>query len=172
MKKIPAMLLATALCPGLAFAQNIASSPVGSMPLADADFARTAATSGLAEVQAGRLAMSHGTGQAKAIGQQMVNEHAKVNMELANLAKSRGMVLPQQPDDAHRATLAALRKVNGKAFNDLYLTGQVSDHHNTVMMFQTEANQGTDPAMKAFAARTLPSLEQHTKLIEAAASSK
>ncbi len=172
MKTIPAIALAMALCPAMAFAQGIASSPVGTMPLADADFARTAATSGLAEVQAGRLAMSHGTGQAKAIGQQMVDEHTKVNMELTRLAKARGMVLPLQPDDAHKATLAALQQVSGKAFNDLYLTGQVSDHHNSVMMFQTEADQGTDPGMKAFAAKTLPSLQQHTRRIEAASGSK
>ena len=174
MNRIATIGLALALCPAAAFAQGSAARPVNTaasstVPAADAEFARTAASGGMAEVQAGRLAASHGTGPVKAIGQQMVTEHGKVNMQLMAIAKAKGMSLPAQPDEAHTATLAELGKTTGKAFNDMYLTGQIADHQNTIEMFQTEAAQGTDPDLKAFASKTLPGLQQHFGKIKAAA---
>lgn len=169
MKKITAIGLALALCPGLALAQTVGSSAANGLPAPDADFAKTAAIGGMAEVQAGRLATTHGTGRAKLIGQQMVTEHGKVNKELEAVAKSKGLPLPRQLDAPHAANIAALSKATGKNFNDLYLEGQVADHQNTIALFQNEANQGTDPDMKAFAAKTLPDIQQHTAMIKAAA---
>ena len=169
MKKIVVIGLALALSPSVGFAQMGAARPANGVPGPDAEFAKTAAIGGMAEVQAGRLATTHGTGRAKLIGQHMVTDHGKVNMELERLAKSKGLPLPRQLDAAHEANIAALSKATGTSFNDLYLKGQVADHQNTISLFQTEADQGTDPDMKAFAAKTLPDLQQHFGAIKAAA---
>nr|WP_301280996.1 DUF4142 domain-containing protein [Nostoc sp. PCC 7107] len=42
-----------------------------------------------------------------------------------------------------------------------YMTHMVEDHQKDVSAFQTEAQQGQDPDVKAFASQTLPTLEEH-----------
>ena len=41
------------------------------------------------------------------------------------------------------------------------------DHQETVQLFRTEAGSGQDPALKAFAQKTLPILEQHLQMAQA-----
>lgn len=40
----------------------------------------------------------------------------------------------------------------------------VSDHETDVKEFETQANKGNDPDVKAFAARTLPVLQKHLQM--------
>jgi putative membrane protein len=43
----------------------------------------------------------------------------------------------------------------------------LQDHRETVELFQKEASSGQDPALKAFAQKTLPILQQHLQMVEA-----
>jgi len=43
----------------------------------------------------------------------------------------------------------------------------VSDHEEAVALFQKEASSGTDPDLKAFAQKTLPTLQEHLKMAQA-----
>jgi predicted outer membrane protein len=159
MKKIMVLGLALALAPAAAFAQAAT----------DADFAKNAAIGGMAEVQAGKLAVAYGSGDAKTIGQQMVTDHTKMNMELTALAKSKGMALPASLDTTHTAMINDLSKTTGHGFDRKYLTGQVTEHQKTIALFQQEADHGTDPDLKALAAKALPELQQHLNMFQAAA---
>ena len=47
-----------------------------------------------------------------------------------------------------------------------YLKNQMSAHESTVKLFQDEAQSGQDPDIKAFASRTLPTLEDHLSSIK------
>ena len=160
MKKMIVLGLAIALSPAAAFAQSTT----------DADFAKNAAVGGMAEVQAGKLAMAHGSGDAKTIGQQMVTDHTRMNMELTALAKSKGMVLPTALDPTHTAMIEDLSKGSGRAFDNKYLKSQVTEHQKTIALFQQEADHGADPDMKALATKALPALQQHLNMFQAAAS--
>ena len=42
----------------------------------------------------------------------------------------------------------------------------VKDHRTDVAEFKKEAASGKDPEVKAFASKTLPTLEEHLKLAE------
>jgi putative membrane protein len=158
MNRMIALSFALALAPVAAFAQS-----------ADADFAKTAAIGGMAEVQAGKLAVAHGSGAAKTFGQQMVADHTKMNMELTALAKSKGIALPAGLDTTHTAMIHDLGKNTGHAFDAKYLAGQVTEHQKTIALFQQEADHGSDPDLKALAAKALPSLQQHLNMVQAAA---
>jgi len=43
----------------------------------------------------------------------------------------------------------------------------VKDHQEAVDLFDEEAKSGQDPALKAFAAQTLPTLEHHLAMAKA-----
>jgi putative membrane protein len=146
------------------------TSPANAGKLAPTDdtFVTNAAQGGLAEVQAGQLAEQRGDATVKTIGHMMVTDHTKANSQLAGIAKSQGLTIPNQPDPAHIATLAQLRGAKGETFDNQYLEGQLTDHQKTIALFQQEAEQGTDPQLKSFAQTTLPVLQHHLAAVKQA----
>lgn len=57
-----------------------------------------------------------------------------------------------------------MSKLSGSEFDKEYMSGMVKDHEAAVEDFQKQANEGTDPDIKAFAARTLPILQEHLQI--------
>jgi putative membrane protein len=134
----------------------------------DADFVSKAAAGGAAQVQAGQLAIQQGDGRVKTIARAMVNDHEKANKELEALAKAKGIDVNAAPDPQQAEEINSLRGQKGKAFDDAYLNAQLGDHEATIALFQQEASQGSDPALKAFAKKTLPTLRHHEALVKSA----
>jgi len=140
----------------------------GSVPAADKEFMVKAAQGGLGEVVLGRLAQSHGsTAGAKRFGQQMVKDHSKANAELKQVAARQGVTLPAAPGPEEQAAKARLAGLSGTAFDKAYISDMVEDHEKDVADFKKEAATGKDPAVKAFAAKTLPTLQMHLQMARA-----
>jgi putative membrane protein len=130
-------------------------------------FLKEGATGGKAEVEMGRLAVQRGGSQAvKDFGQQMVTDHSKVNAELAQLAAGKSVALPDALSSEQQSMLDKLSKLSGAEFDKQYVDAMVDDHEKDVKAFQNEANSGADPDVKAFAARTLPTLQHHLEMIK------
>ena len=55
-------------------------------------------------------------------------------------------------------------KLSGAAFDQAYMKAMVSDHVEDVNEFKTESKSGKDADVKAWAAKTLPTLEEHLKM--------
>ena len=135
---------------------------------ADREFAMNAASGGMAEVQAAQLAEQRATSpQIKQFAQRMITDHSAANTELQQIAKQANITLPAQPSGKDAAEEQKLRGLNGAAFDQAYAQGQLQDHRETVELFQKEASSGQDPALKAFAQKTLPILQQHLQMAEA-----
>ena len=49
-------------------------------------------------------------------------------------------------------------------FDHAYMAGQLADHEEAVSLFTREAKEGKDAELKAFAAKTLPALQEHLQL--------
>jgi len=134
---------------------------------ADHTFVTKAAEGGLAEVQLGNLAKDKATNpDVKTFGQQMVDDHSKANDELKTLASSKGITLPAEPDAKQKAEHDRLSKLSGAEFDREYMRLMVSDHRTDVAEFRRESEHGTDADLKAFAAKTLPTLEHHLQMAE------
>lgn len=133
---------------------------------ADASFIKDAAKDGMAEVEAGKLAVQKASDPAlKTFAQKMVDDHTQANAELKALAQSKGVELPDDPSMMQRARLKALSSADGVAFDKRYADSMgVKDHEKAVKMFQKTASNAKDPDVKAFAAKTLPTLEEHLKM--------
>jgi putative membrane protein len=142
----------------------------GKLSPTDANFVAKAAASGMAEVEAGQLAVQSGGPKVKPIGERMVADHTRANNELIGIAKSQEIAVPTSVDPTDAAQLAELRRAQGQAFDNAYLTTQLTDHQTAIALFQQEADQGSDPALKNFAAKTLPILKMHLQMVQQALS--
>jgi len=134
---------------------------------ADNGFVTKAANGGLAEVKLGTLATQKAaSADVKAFGQQMVDDHGKANDELKQLASSKGITLPTNIDAKEQAKYDRLSKLSGAEFDRAYMKEMVSDHRMDVSEFRRESQRGSDPDVKAWAAKTLPTLEHHLQMAE------
>ena len=134
---------------------------------ADKTFVEKAAIGGMAEVELGNLAQQKAASdQVKQFGARMVTDHSKANDELKQIASTKGVQLPSALDDKHKKDKDRLQKMSGADFDKAYMSHMVDDHKQDVAEFKKEANGGKDGDVKGFAAKTLPTLEEHLKLAQ------
>lgn len=135
--------------------------------MADHKFVMMAAMGGMAEVEMGRLAAQKGASdEVRQFGQRMVDDHSKANEELMRVASSKGMTPPTALDAKHQAAMQKLSALSGEKFDKEYVKMMVGDHKKDVAEFQKEAGRGMDADIKAFAASTLPTLQEHLQMIQ------
>ncbi len=134
----------------------------------DHKFVMDTAMGGLKEVELGRVAAQQGaTDAVKQFGQRMVDDHTKANTELMTLATSKGMTLPTELDEKHRQDVTKLSGMSGAAFDRAYARMMVNDHKKKVDNFEKQSERGGDPDLKAFATRTLPTVQEHLQMARA-----
>src|SRR4051812_29467724 len=134
---------------------------------ADASFIKKAATGGMAEVDLGQLASSKASDEkVKSFAQRMVTDHGKANDELKKLAASKQIELPSALDSKHEAAHARLNKLSGTAFDRAYVSDMLADHKKDVAEFMHQSKAASDPDVKAWVTKTLPTLQEHLKMIE------
>jgi putative membrane protein len=127
----------------------------GKLSAADKTFMMNAAKGGMMEVEMGKMAAQNGqNADVKKFGNRMVTDHSKANSELMALAKQDGVSLPGA-------------KSAGKWKSDKdYMNMMVKDHQEDLGEFQKEAQNGTDPDVKAFAAKGAKMVSTHLKLAQ------
>ena len=156
------LALAGASLAGAALAQGAA------VPAADRAFAEKAAAGGAAEVEGGKVAEQRAANdKVKQFGARMVQDHGKANDELKQIASGKGLQLPSAPDAHDQQEMARMQKLSGAEFDRAYMDHMVKDHKKDIAEFKKQASSGKDPEIKAFAAKTLPTLQEHLKLAEA-----
>ena len=131
----------------------------------DRTFARQAAIEGIAEVEHGRLAAEKATNaDVKQFGQRMVDDHGKANDELKSWASANNVTLPTDMGAQHKAMQDRLTKLSGDAFDRAYMAHMVTAHGRAVSSFQRASKTARNADLKAWAAKTLPTLQEHHKL--------
>jgi putative membrane protein len=63
-----------------------------------------------------------------------------------------------------------LSKQSGTGFDQHYMKHMIQDHEDDAALFETEARDGQDPDLKAFAAKTLPTIKEHLQMAKSLAS--
>ena len=97
-------------------------------------------------------------------GMQMVQDHTKANTELKAVATRKNITVSSEMSSSQKSTIEKLSKLSGAEFDKEYMSNMVKDHEADVKEFQTQANKGNDPEVKAFAAKTLPTLQKHLQM--------
>jgi putative membrane protein len=116
----------------------------------DKMFLRDAAQGGLAEVELGKLASQKGSSEeVQAFGKRMVEDHTKLNEQLAQLADTIGARLPKKMGKDQQAEYDKLSALSGEEFDKEYITFMVKDHHMDLREFRMEGSTTHDADLKA-----------------------
>jgi putative membrane protein len=133
-------------------------------------FAANAAQGGMAEVEMGRLATQRaGDASVREFGARMVADHSRANSELKAIAGQKGIQLPAELNSEQKSEMDKLSKMSGAEFDKEYMSAMLKDHQTDVKDFDTQSKEGNDPEIKAFAGKTLPTLQQHLQMAQQAA---
>ena len=139
----------------------------------DLTFLNEAAPGGMAEVELGSLALKQGDSQeVKSFAKRMVADHSKANHELDELATKKKVVLKKEKTVEQKQAMDRLSKLHADAFDREYAKDMVKDHEKDVTKFQEAATNATDADVKAYAAKTLPTLREHLDMARKLAASK
>ena len=131
----------------------------------DSDFTMKAAQANMAEVNAGSTAASKGTSaDVKNFANRMVTDHGKALDEVKQLAQTKGVTLPTDVSAEQKAEADKLSKLSGKAFDKAYAEAMVKGHEQVAKELEKASKDAKDPDLKAWAAKTLPVVQDHLKM--------
>jgi len=135
----------------------------------DASFMKAAAHAGAAEIEASKLAQTKAkNADVKAFADQMVKDHTAVADELANLATTKKVKLPDGPSISQKAEIKLIDAGDNDKFDERYAKSfGVKAHEDTIKLFEEAAKDAKDPDVKAWAAKTLPGLKHHLEMAQA-----
>ena len=127
----------------------------------DQDFFTKAGGGGMFEVEAGKLAQSKGQSDGvKSFGDMLVKDHSAANDELKALASKKGASVPAALPADKKAKLDKLSRA--KDFDkDFVKEVGLDDHKTDIALFEKTSKDADDGDVKAFAAKTLPTLKAH-----------
>ena len=133
----------------------------------DSAFAMKAGQANFAEIELGKLALQKAMrDEVKQFAQRMVDDHSKALDELKSAAGSKNITLPTQLDAEHKKLSDRLSKLSGAAFDREYMQAMVDGHKKVAADVRKESQTGSDADLKAWAAKTLPTVEEHLKHAE------
>jgi putative membrane protein len=132
----------------------------------DKMFLRKAAQGGIAEVKLGQLAAQKGSSDdVKAFGQKMVDDHTKLNLEMAQVADAMGVMLPKSMNKEDQAEYDKLNALSGNDFDIEYLTFMVKDHHKDLHEFRIEAAGPADATLHDAVVKAQGVIHEHTVMV-------
>jgi putative membrane protein len=138
---------------------------------ADRELVQQMAHGGLHEVEAGRLALQRAaSGAVRSYAQMLVNHHTAANKELALLLQAKQLPVPARQPADKLARLKQLQQLSGAAFDREFIrVAGIEDHRANMAVFERAARDAADADVKAWAAKTLPTLRGHLQQAQALA---
>ena len=133
----------------------------------DRKFVNTAGEAGAAEVAMGKLASDRASSaEVKSFATRMVQDHQKAGEQLKSISSAKGATPPGQLSKKDQSELDKLGKLQGAAFDKEYVKVQLAAHKDAVALFGSESKSGKDAELKQFASNTLPTLQDHLKMVQ------
>jgi putative membrane protein len=132
----------------------------------DGEFVKKAASSGMHEVELGKIAEEKAmTSLVKAFAERMVTDHSKAIEDLRLAARAAGLTVPDKMNEQHQKEVERFKNYKGNEFDREYLKHMLSDHEKDVELFTQASKEAKSSAIKDFAAKTLPTVEDHLKVV-------
>lgn len=131
----------------------------------DKQFLRMATESGIADTKLGALAVEKGSPAVKTLAQELLDDHAAVNKDLAGVADALGVMLPKKMNKESQAEYDKLNRLSGKDFDAEYLTYIVRVHWQGLHNYYMEASTAASPELSAVVVKSMGMMHQHLGLI-------
>jgi len=146
-----------------------ASAPAAKLSHQDKSFMKDASENNAAEVAGSQLALAQASSaDVKTFAQMMIDDHGKAGTELKGLADQKGVKISDTPSLTQKTQAKMLSERKGSSFDQHYADSiGVKAHQDTIKLFQKEVDKGTDADVKAWAAKTLPTLQHHLEAAQA-----
>ncbi|MEQ1752411.1 MAG: DUF4142 domain-containing protein [Prosthecobacter sp.] len=129
---------------------------------ADEKFVKHEAAAGMGIAKIADLATKKSSNtEVKAFAEMLATDHAKANLELKELAASKGVEPSTVIAPAHAETYQKLEKASGVEFDKEFLEVAVSSHKKCVSNFEEAAKDSKDSDLKEWAEKMLPGLRTH-----------
>ena len=137
-------------------------------PLTDANFVAKAWTGGIHEVELGKLAATNAAdAEVKKFAERMVADHSKANEDLKPLARAANISLPEKLTADQQKEIDRFKTLKGADFDRAYMAHQVKDHEKCEALCSRAIKELKDPGLKAFATKSLPTIQEHLKTARA-----
>jgi putative membrane protein len=162
-RSVSVLTLGFALLAGELWAQERpaggANSTKNNVSHADGNFFQKAAASGMEELAISKAVVERLSQESvRQFARTMIDDHSKVNRELAALATQKAVSLPEADEKIDGVSKTWSQKT--KDVDKEYLSKMVSDHKAAVEVFQKGATSH-DRDIAQFAQGKLPTLEHH-----------
>jgi len=131
----------------------------------DAEFVKKAASGGMAEVAMGQLGAKMGQSSGvKQFSETLIADHTKANQELMAAAKAAGLTVPPAIGAEEQKHIDMMKEHKGADFDKAFADHMIKDHEKDIAEFKRASTEAKDPNIKAFATKTLPTLQQHLEM--------
>ncbi|MDQ2859589.1 MAG: DUF4142 domain-containing protein [Pseudomonadota bacterium] len=127
-------------------------------------FVTGAATSDMYEIAAAKIAAGKSTNPAvKAFAARMIHDHTASTAALKTILASGGASAtpPAAMDKRRDGMVGNLTAAAPADFDKTYMDQQVAAHNEALTLFKGFADHGDNDALKAFAAKTAPTIQAH-----------
>ncbi len=147
----------------LAVAPAVAAQPAPSLRGPDQMFVLDVEQANRDEVALGQLAADKASNpDVKSFAQTMVNDHEKLQDELADLPIVKEAKLPTAAMGAEaKALRVRLNRLSGHAFDQAYMNAMVQDHERDLQTFDRATRNVSNPDLKHWAAVSMTVLREH-----------
>ena len=131
------------------------------------EYIHTAAQSDEFEIAEARMALHHSSNpHVIAFARKMVHDHSQSTMMIKAAIRDSGHTPPPPPplsaDQDHM--LADLRSA-GPNFDSTYVSQQLQSHQMALAVHKGYADGGTDPALRSAAAKIVPVVQMHLRML-------
>lgn len=135
--------------------------------LSSEDFVKRATEANLAEIKVSELALSKAQSpDVKKFAQHMIDDHTKANSELAQVASSKSLKVPDDTDMMHKSSMKLLQTKSGANFDSAYMEQMKKDHEKAIELFRSASTSSkVDPELQKLASKLLPKLQQHEQMV-------
>lgn len=143
---------------------DASAPPVSSLSTDDLRFIDEAILTAAMGIETANMALEASSNPTLlAYARNALRDHRAIAAELASITEAKGVQPEKRLPEAPEVT--KLRPLKGADFDRLYVQMVAVDaNRQAVALFQRQAEVGKDPALRAFAKRVLPTLEQHLSL--------
>lgn len=132
------------------------------------EFVKDVANSDMFEIAESKLAAERGDAKTKSFANRMLKDHEKTTTELKSMVQSQKVDVtpPTDLDSTHQRKVDKLKELKGGDFDKHYGEDQISAHKEAVSLFERYSKSGDNPALKEWAAKTLPTLQEHLQMAQ------